>query len=107
MQGAVADDGVDSMPLELLIVGVEMLYGRDHTFALNSLDIGNGHAAGEVRILTEAFEISAPERGAIDVHRWPQDHIPTESLDFLPDRLAVCLRQFGIPCGAQGDARGK
>src|ERR1700690_1057220 len=95
------------MPLEFLVVRVKMLDGRDHALALNSLDVSDRQAAREVGILTEALEISTPERGAVDVHGRPQNHVATQSFHFLADRLPVSPRQFSVPGGAHGDAGGK
>jgi len=60
VQGALANDGIDAMPFELLIIGVEVLDGGDHALALNSLDVSDRQAPGEVRVFAEALEISAP-----------------------------------------------
>src|SRR5208282_4670937 len=97
---------IDPVSLELLIVRVKVLHRRNHAFALNSLDVSHSHATREIRIFAVAFEISAPERSAVNVHRWSQNHVASNGLHFLADRLPFGSDQFRIPGGGHGHSCG-
>ena len=75
MQCALVDYCVDTMPFELLIVRGKVLDGRDDALALNSFDVSHRQAGGEIGIFAVPLEISSPERSAVDVHGWPQNHV--------------------------------
>ena len=107
MQGSLVNYGVDSMAFEFLVVRGKVFNGRDHSFALNALDVSHRQAAGQIGIFSVPLKISSPERRAVDIHRWSQNHVSSQSFHFLSDRLPLTLQQLGIPGGGHGDSNRK
>jgi len=107
VEGALVDVGVDAMALKLLVIGREMLERRDDSFALHTLDIGNTHARGQVRIFAVAFKVATPERDTIDVDGGAENHVAAQGLYFLGDGLTFSLDQVAIPGGGHGYTGGE
>ena len=73
------------MAMSLLIIEGEMLHAHCHTVLLNLLDIWNAHLGSKIRILTHILEVTAAERGTIDVHSWSKEHILLTVAGLLTD----------------------
>ena len=88
---------VDAVPLKLLVVGVKMLHRRDHSLALHALDVGHAQPRCQVRILAVTLEVSSPQWHPVDVDGGAEDHVASQGLDLLRNRLPLSLYQFCVP----------
>ena len=93
-------------PHAFLVIGGEVLHVGDHALALRALDPGDGHAAGQPRILAVAFEGPAAERRPHDVDRGREDDVVALALGFVADRRAVARGEGRIPGRGEADGRG-
>ena len=103
MKDALIDLGVDSAPLEFLIVGDEVFHRGDDALALNALDVRHRHSGGQIRIFTKALEVSAAVRSTLNVHARRQHHIYVQRSRLLANGPSDLLNEAGIPCGCQRD----
>ena len=66
-QRALVDDAVAGHAVVLLIVGGEMLQADADVLALHAVDVARGQLARQVRVLGKVLEVSAAERGPLDI----------------------------------------
>ncbi len=72
-----------------------------HALALQPIDIGNRHAAGQAGVFGIAFEVAPCQRRAVDIDRRRQQHVRPLILCLLCQGCPHLFHQFGVPGGAQ------
>src|SRR5579863_5418581 len=95
------------MAFEFLIVGVEVFHRGDNALALHAFNVGHTHLRGEVGILAVALKVPPPQRDALDVNRWAENHVAANRSHFLANRLTYALRHRRIPGGGDRYSSGK
>ena len=102
MEGTVVNDCIVLVAEGFLIVECIMFYTHCNSVFLNFLYIRNYHFGSEVRVLTHVLEVTAVQRGTIDVHsRTKQDVLLAEACLFT-DAFAIKSRHILIPCCCKG-----
>ena len=111
MQGAVADDDVHLVAILLVVVQAIVLHAACHAAALQSLDVWNHHAGGQIRVFAHVLEVAASEGSAVDVHAGPQYHALAAIERFFAQSTTIQRGDKGMPCccqageGREGHAR--
>ena len=83
-------------PLELGVVGDEVLDARGDSASLQTLDVADRQFRREQRILAEALEVATADRRPGEVDRWPEQDVDTAG-DALPGEGATDLgNELGI-----------
>ena len=100
VQRALVDDEVEAVRaadaaalVERLVVGDEVLGGRQHAGRLDAADLRGGHARDDERILAGARHVAAPVRQARDVHHRTEQHVVAGRARLAPENLAVLTRR--------------
>ena len=104
-QGALIHFHIDRIPLIFLAVRGKMFGAGGDALRLLALDVMDGHARGQERVLAQVFEIPAAQRGALDVERRSEHDVLVALSGLLADYRAVSRGQIRIPRGRQAQRR--
>ncbi len=102
--GALVDDGVHVVAVVLRIVAYEVLDGRRYAQLLHALDVADGDAPAQERVLTEVFEVAAVHGCDINVHARAEHEVNAARAGIGGDGAAHAFRQRRVPGGCQSDA---
>ena len=111
-QRALVDLAGDRHPLELGVVGDEVLDARGDPLGLQAADVADGDARREVRVLAHALEVAAADRRAVQVdgrgeqRRWRPCSAPPARAPGRPPRPASGsnVAPSAVPHGNEADA---
>ncbi len=84
-----------------------MLERRAHALALDALDEGGGHFAGQIGVFGEVFEVAAAQRRALHVGSGAEDNAHTLGNGLLGQRLPHLAQQGHVPTGGGGRGGGE
>ncbi len=87
----------DRHPLELRVVGHEVLDGGTDALALYALDVGHSQPGREERILAVALEVSARKGRAVQVDGRGENELRALRLQLAGERGADLAHQLDIP----------
>ena len=96
-QGALGDLGADGHPFVLLVVADEVLDTAPDPAALHPLDVGDGEAGRQQRVLGEGLEGAPGQRRAHDAYRRPQHHVDALRACFGGQHCPQAPDQLGVP----------
>ena len=107
-QGPLVHFRRDGRPLELGVVGHEVLDRRTDTTGLHTADEADGDPAGQVRVLRHALEVPPAQWRPVQVDRRGQQHVTTPGPSLRGQHPTQFLDQPRVPGGPQrrttGDA---
>ena len=104
-QRAFVDVDVDGHPLDLGVVGDEVLDGDGNVVRLDPTNPGAPERAGELGVFAVALEGATTDGRAMQVDGGAEHDVCTLADRFGADERAEFSDQIGIPRGAGGDAR--
>jgi len=81
----------------LLIVCCKMFDAGHHALTLKTNDIAGGNLTGQIRILSEIFEISSAKRRAIDVGSRSEKNMNSACARILTEGDAHLVNQVTVP----------
>ena len=96
-QGPLGDLGADGHPFVLLVVAGEVLDAASDPAPLHPLDVGDGEAGREQRVLGEGLEGAPGERRAQDADRRPEQHVDALGLRLGRQHAAEAVHQGRVP----------
>src|SRR5580704_13884374 len=99
--GALVNNGIRVVAVELGIISHEMFGRRAHSLALHSLDVSHRNLPSEIRIFAHVFEVAAIHRRAIDVEARPEHEVNSPGAGVSPYLDPFLLGKRGIPGGGQ------
>ena len=105
-QGPLVHLDVDPPALNLLVVGRIMLGATGDALRLLALDVADGNAGGEERVLAHILEVAAAQRRAHDVQAGPEHDVLAALLCLLADHRAIFHGQVRVKRGGQAEGRG-
>jgi len=100
-QGPFVHLGIDRSSLELRIVRNKMFGCGPDTAALNALNKRCCQAAAEDWVFGVALEVATPERAAMQVDGWGEQHVRTLRLTFVSQQLTQPSDQVWVPGSTQ------
>ena len=106
-QRPVVDPDVGGEAVGLEVVGDVVLGGGAHAVVLDAGDVGGGEVGGEHRVLAEALEVPAAERGAVQVDRGAEDDVDALAARLDRRRGAVAAGESGSQEEARAVADGR
>ena len=108
-QRAFVDLAGDRHPLELGVVGDEVLDARGHPLGLQAAHVADGDARREVRVLAHALEVASADRRAMQVDGGGEDDVGPLAQRLTAERPTDLLDQLRIERrperGAAGERR--
>ena len=104
-QRAFVDVDVDGHPLDLGVVGDEVLDGHGHVVCLDPAHPGGRERAGELGVFAVALERPAADRRAMEVDGGSEHDVSGLADGLGSHERTEFLGQVRIPGGARGDAR--
>ena len=107
VEGAVADHYIHLVAILLVVVEAVVLHAAGNALRLQSLDIGDDHARGEVGVFAHVLEVAAAQRRAEDVDAGAQDDAFVAIECLFAQALAVEARHGGVPCGCEAGEGGE
>ena len=105
VQGSGVDVGADAHPVVLLVVQREVLQRRTDPTALQATDPGGAEHPGDMRVLGVVLEVASTQRGALDVHTWPEEDLDVRRLRFLGECGTDLLDELRVPALRQTRGR--
>ena len=96
-QGALIYDRVHCHAALLLGVDRKVLNAGINALALDSLHIGSGHPARQIRIFRKILKVSPAQRASLYIHTGPQQNIDAHSLGLFAQRDAYLRAQISVP----------
>ncbi len=101
MQGLFVHPDVDTQPVRLGVVRHEVLGGGGDAAGLDALDESGAGPAGEERILGEALEVPATQRGPLQIQRGGEEHIHSFAPSLRGEQHTEIREQALVPGGGQ------
>ncbi len=98
---ALVDDRVRVVPVEFRIVGHEVFGRGANTLALDAIDVADGDARREVRVLAEVLEVAAVQRSAVMFRPGPR----RKFTPFARASRPICVPTRSARAGSQVAAR--
>jgi hypothetical protein len=89
IESSVVDNCIIGVTSCFLVVEGIMLYADSYSVLLYFLDIRNAHLSGKERIFTHIFEVTAAERGSVDVHSRAEKDVLLTVACLFSDRFSV------------------
>ena len=96
MEHPIGDRLVHRAPVRLLVVGDEVLGHGDDAVTLDRADLGDGHRAGEERVLAEVLEVASALRHAGEIQAGSLDDVQGEGARLYADDIAKLRRDRGV-----------
>src|SRR5690554_1499533 len=93
---------IDSASFCLLIIEGEVLNTSSNTIELYPYYVRHYHSGGQVRVLTHVFEVSAIERGSVNIYAWTKKHGFLPVSGFFSDSFPIVRCQLRVPCCSKG-----
>ena len=106
-QRSFVDLDVDGEAVGLGVVGDVVLRGGADTVVLHAAHVRRGEVGGQDRVLAEALEVPAVERGAVQVDGGAEHDVDPLATGLDRGRRAVATGDVGVPGRRQSGRRGQ
>ncbi len=101
--GALVDDRIDVVAVELGVVAHEVLDRRADALRLDALDVAHGDARREEGVLPEVLEVPAVHGRPVDVDPGAKEEVNALGARIPPDLGADSSGELGVPGRGEGD----